>query len=285
MYNNITAIVVDDSNFSQKLIEKQLGSMGINVVSTAYTVNDAISKVEKFRPDLITMDITLPDGDGLECAKHILEDIPDINIIIVSATKDEKLSMKAKKMGIKTFLQKPISNTELAVSLENIFGKTDLFKQLLEGYPHAFEHAIKRILQNSINATVSCELKSISPDKIKSSGVSVTIGVNGAYKGSLLIDTSIDTALKISSLAYPDVANSEEDAIDYWADIANVIAGHAVSVLNDINPDFLLKLTPPTLFRSNDMIVMTEGMITNSYDIITPQGNIFVSVGFRKGID
>lgn len=284
MYKNLKAMIVDDSNFSMKLLTNQLTNLGFEVATTAFTVGDAISKAREFTPDLITMDITLPDGDGLECAKKILSERPDANIIIISSTKDSKLSKIASDIGAMAFLQKPISDSEFSAVLESIFNKADAQTQLFDCYGDIFANAIEKILHRAINSPIEISSSTQKPQDIKSSGVSVSIGINGINKGRMIVDTSMKTAIDISSKSYGDTdILTDEETIDYWSDITNVIAGHAISAMNEVNDEFNLKLTPPTLFKSDDLSFVAGEIKSTAYNVNTEFGSIYVNAGFVKG--
>ena len=81
---NIRVMIVDDSTFSIAVLKRMLQKEGLEIVGTALNMNEAIQKAQELKPDLITMDMTLPDGDGIECSKEIFKYLKDTKIISVS---------------------------------------------------------------------------------------------------------------------------------------------------------------------------------------------------------
>ena len=117
-------LIVDDSSIMRKAIEKYLGKIGIeiNVVGSASNGRIALDMFKEHEPDVVTLDITMPEMDGLTCLTAMLELNADAKILVVSALKDEATSLEAISKGAKGFLGKPFNADTLA----------EAFKELLE---------------------------------------------------------------------------------------------------------------------------------------------------------
>lgn len=100
-------LVVDDSLITVKKLSSMLGLLGHKVIMTAASGKEALEAYGECKPDLVTMDITMPDMDGIEATKLIRERFPDANIIMVTSHGQEKMVLDALKAGAKGYLLKP----------------------------------------------------------------------------------------------------------------------------------------------------------------------------------
>ncbi len=93
-------------------------------VSSAATGVEALSQVEKFQPDLILLDIMMPEMDGLEVARRLHSDerYKDQKIVILSALSDADTQRKAKEVGVLEYWTKPISPDELREGMLRVLG-------------------------------------------------------------------------------------------------------------------------------------------------------------------
>jgi two-component system chemotaxis response regulator CheY len=89
------------------LVKDALSSAGHTIVGEAENGNIAIDMYNNLKPDLVTMDITMREKDGLEAASDILKKDPKARIIMVTALGQEDLLARAIKMGVKDFVVKP----------------------------------------------------------------------------------------------------------------------------------------------------------------------------------
>ncbi len=102
----IRVLVVDDSGFMRKRIVEELKARGHSVVGEAKGGNEAVELYRTLRPDLVTMDITMRDKDGITAAKEILSEDPDAKILFLTILNDEKYKAEAEKLGAKGFINK-----------------------------------------------------------------------------------------------------------------------------------------------------------------------------------
>jgi len=99
-------LVVDDSGFMRKRIVEELRAQGHSIVGEARSGNEAVQLYRTLRPDLVTMDITMRDMDGLTAAKEILEEDPEANILFLTILTDERYRTEAEKLGAKGYVNK-----------------------------------------------------------------------------------------------------------------------------------------------------------------------------------
>jgi two-component system chemotaxis response regulator CheY len=112
----INLLIVDDSSIIRSRIARVLNNPGlktVQVVGMAHDGVEAISLFTQFLPDLVTMDITMPKMDGVECTARMIDIYPECNILVISALSDKATALKALKKGAKGFLYKPFSDEEL----------------------------------------------------------------------------------------------------------------------------------------------------------------------------
>ena len=102
----LRVLVVDDSGFMRKRIVEELRAEGHSVVGEAKNGDEAVELFKTLRPDLVTMDITMRDKDGITAAKEILGLFPDASILFLTILKDEKYRSEAERLGAKGFLNK-----------------------------------------------------------------------------------------------------------------------------------------------------------------------------------
>ena len=105
---NHTVVIVDDSKFLIKQIvdffEQQLA---FTVVATGSDGNDAVELYRKHRPDLITLDITMPNKTGQEARAAILSEYPEANVLMISAVHGEAM-LECMNSGAKGYIEKPL---------------------------------------------------------------------------------------------------------------------------------------------------------------------------------
>lgn len=116
----LRVLIVDDSKISRVMIAENLRDTDFEVCGMAADAVEAMRLYTELRPDLVTMDMNLPDTNGLECSKRILEADPDAKILMISAMKDLNLITQGKAAGIRAFLQKPVAKLDLVDTLHLI---------------------------------------------------------------------------------------------------------------------------------------------------------------------
>lgn len=108
-----TALIVDDALFMRMMIRDILVSVGIEVVGEAENGREAVGEYERLKPDLVTMDIVMPEVDGIEAVKRILEVDPGARIIMCSAMGQQPLVVEALEAGARDFIVKPFQPSKV----------------------------------------------------------------------------------------------------------------------------------------------------------------------------
>ncbi len=115
-------LIVDDSLVMRNKIQRSIAQAGVEVVGHAANGQQAIDMFVLHKPNLVTMDITMPEMDGLECVESILRISPAAKILVISALADKATALEALKRGASGFLCKPFNDQELAEALEELLG-------------------------------------------------------------------------------------------------------------------------------------------------------------------
>ncbi|RJP26443.1 MAG: response regulator [Actinobacteria bacterium] len=102
-----TILIADDALFTRMMLRNVLSENGFNAIVEAETGTEAIWAYERWKPDLVIMDINMPEMDGMAAAKSILRTDPQARIIICSALGEKHLMLEALEEGVKDFITKP----------------------------------------------------------------------------------------------------------------------------------------------------------------------------------
>ena len=113
-------MIVDDSNIIRNRIQRLYNSDTFSLVATATNGDDAVEKFKLYKPEVITMDLTMPQMDGLECIEKLVELDPGVRILVVSALSDKATGIKALELGASGFLCQPFSEEELVEALDEL---------------------------------------------------------------------------------------------------------------------------------------------------------------------
>lgn len=191
---DIKVVVVDDSPFSIALLRDMLTDNGLDVVGEATSLEETIEVVGKLRPNIVTMDMTIPGTDGIECTKAIHSIDPNINVIIVSSMMDDEIVKKAKKNHACGYIQKPVDPEELTLLINRIMADDELFKDLDEVYYKVYKESFMDVFNKLMKTVPKFGEESNSDVELVSRGISVVMGIIGKYSGRMLLDMSYDTA-------------------------------------------------------------------------------------------
>ncbi|NDV25614.1 response regulator [Desulfovibrio sp. JC010] len=121
----LNVLVVDDSGIVIMKLSKIFKELGHNVVGSAKTGVQAIEQYAELNPDLVTMDITMPDMNGIEATQKILEQDENATIIMVTSHGQEQMVMDAIDAGAKGYILKPFYADKIQAHLEKIFAAED----------------------------------------------------------------------------------------------------------------------------------------------------------------
>jgi two-component system chemotaxis response regulator CheY len=106
-------MIVDDSNIMRRRIERSQQFEDLQLVGTAANGVEALELFKKTDPDVVTMDITMPQMDGIECIGQLVALKPAIRILVISALADKATAVEAMERGANGFLNKPFTDRQL----------------------------------------------------------------------------------------------------------------------------------------------------------------------------
>ena len=113
-----TILICDDSAFMRNILATTLRNASYNIIGEAENGVEAVAMYKELHPDVVTMDITMPEMDGIEAVKHIKAYDPDAKVIMCSAMGQQAMVIEAIQAGAKDFIVKPFQNEKVLSSIE-----------------------------------------------------------------------------------------------------------------------------------------------------------------------
>lgn len=110
-------MIVDDSMIIRNRIENSFKDTEIMIVGTACNGQEAVELFLRSKPDIVTMDLTMPEMDGLECIEKLVSYGTGVSILVVSALSDKATGLRALQLGARGFICKPFSEEQLTDAL------------------------------------------------------------------------------------------------------------------------------------------------------------------------
>ena len=115
-------LVCDDAIFMRTMISDILGGAGYEVVGEAETGVQAIERYKELKPDLVTMDIVMPDMGGIDAVREIVKNDPNAKILMCSAMGQQALVVEAIQAGAKDFVVKPFQPSRVLEAVQRVLG-------------------------------------------------------------------------------------------------------------------------------------------------------------------
>jgi two-component system chemotaxis response regulator CheY len=119
----IRVLVVDDAVFMRTVLKKMLVEDGYDVCGEAGNGLEAIKLAKELTPDVVTLDITMPEMDGVTALPKIMEVSPNSKVIMCSAMGQQPMVVEAIKNGAKDFIVKPFQKARVVQAIENVMSK------------------------------------------------------------------------------------------------------------------------------------------------------------------
>ena len=117
-----TVLVCDDAVFMRTMLADILTQAGFAVIGQAKTGSEAVEKYRELRPDLVTMDIVMPDMGGIEAVKQIMLEYPDARVLMCSAMGQQSLVIEAIQAGARDFVVKPFQPSRVLEAVQRVLG-------------------------------------------------------------------------------------------------------------------------------------------------------------------
>ena len=115
-----TVLVCDDAPFMRSLLSDLLVQAGLEVVGEAQTGTEAVAKFRQLKPDLVTMDILMPDMGGIEAVREIMSIEPRARVLMCSAMGQQSLVLDAIRAGAKDFVVKPFQPSRVIEAVQRV---------------------------------------------------------------------------------------------------------------------------------------------------------------------
>ncbi len=127
--NHKKILIAEDNTRTRLSLKSQLETLGFEVVGTAENGQDAVEKALELRPDLIIMDVKMPQMDGIEASRTITAKNP-VAIILLTGLSSDDLAARALDAGVCAYLVKPISKNQLEPAIKLALARYEEFKSL-----------------------------------------------------------------------------------------------------------------------------------------------------------
>lgn len=115
---SLRVLIVDDAGFIRHLLSKIINDLGCSVVGEARTGTEGLLMIKGLKPDLVFMDLVLPEKNGVEVTLEAKELRPGLSIVAMSTTDDESIKNQALRAGCFDFLEKPFNQDSVSEVLE-----------------------------------------------------------------------------------------------------------------------------------------------------------------------
>jgi len=281
----VRVVIVDDSPFSIAVIRNILEENGFEVVGDAGTLEEVKEVIEATQPALVTMDMTLPGTDGLECTRAVHAINPNIKVIVISSMMDDEILKEAKENHVSGYIQKPVDADELLGEIQRVMAFNEMFQELEEVYFEVFKETFKDGLNRMTKTLLTYTSEQELDEDFESRGIAVIVGIIGKFSGRLMIDLSKDTARALVAAMMKKEPASTNEITAALAEYTNIVAGNACSILNKKNKAFGLRLAPPSVMHGEHMLISQATFKTMSATADTNYGEMLLNIGFRRGED
>ncbi len=128
--DDLNILVVDDSPIITRKLTMMVELLGYKVVKTAATGKEALLAYRTCRPDLVTMDITMPEMDGIEATRLILAEFPEAKIVMVTSHGQEKMVFDALRAGARGYVLKPFDSHKVNEAIQKALRRVVLKEKL-----------------------------------------------------------------------------------------------------------------------------------------------------------
>jgi two-component system, chemotaxis family, chemotaxis protein CheY len=113
-------LICDDAIFMRTMIGDILSQAGFEIVGEAETGIQAIDRYRELRPDLVTMDIVMPDMGGIDAVREIMKEAPEARILMCSAMGQQALVIEAIQAGARDFVVKPFQPSRVLEAVQRV---------------------------------------------------------------------------------------------------------------------------------------------------------------------
>lgn len=282
-----SVLVVDDSRVSRAMMAGILANTNFEICEYAKNSMEAVEKYSALRPDIVTMDMNLPDANGIECSRRIFSINPSARIIMISAMKDASLIMQGRDVGICSFLQKPVNANELIEVMKVVCQKNNSSAiALQDSYVKPFVKVLQKNLFSLVGLHSKVHTEIDESEFLEVDGIAVIIGLTGHPLGRAILHMDADTMRKFARGIIglqPDEELADEDISDSVEEAANIIVGRGVSMINDVLKDKEMRITPPGTICGHQIRIANAKLLSFNITAKTNWGDFKLNIGFAEG--
>ena len=116
-------LVADDSKFMRLVVRNMLTGLGCEVVAEAENIQQCVQKYKELRPDLVTMDLIMVGGNGLQGVEELRKLDPQAAILVISSMGQQSMVNEALRLGAKGFISKPVKEEQFSQALQKLRGE------------------------------------------------------------------------------------------------------------------------------------------------------------------
>src|SRR6202158_2614027 len=279
-------LIVDDSVFARKNLARMVETFGGQVIGEAGDGVSAISEYERLTPDIVLMDITMPQMEGIEAAEKIVRDHPSARIVMVSSGGYQENIVAALQRGARHFVQKPVKPEVLYEVIKYVMrddgttaraagaGTKSMRMDLIQ----PFINSADAVLAQALESPISIENLSMEEEAYRRHGTAAEVSLQGEIEGRIIFDVELGTAVQLASrLAGVAVSETDEALVrEAVCELANQIIGNAVTTLND--EGFHFHVLPPTVLTSDQGGKSSEDTEALVLCFSTSSGKVFMNV-------
>lgn len=276
-------MIVDDSPFSRTLLADVLRDGGYEVVGEADCLEAAVSTYQQAKPDIVTMDIAMPQHDGFEISTRLLHDDPNVKIILSSSIKDDDAVLEAKRLGISGYVQKPIDPPTLYRVIEKVLAPDSLYTELSSKCIDILKEALSQDFTRMTKLPLNFENNFIMNTSYASQGITAVIGIIGQYAGTMIVDMPRETAQKLTEQILHHPPQGSRQTLEMVSEFTNIIAGSTCSMLNKTERSFGFRVAPPSIFEGDFVELVSPGIQMQHCVATSEYGQILISIGFKRG--
>lgn len=280
----VRVMIVDDSKISRTILANHLSKTNFEVVAMAADAAEALKLYQELNPEIVTMDMNLPDADGIECSKKIRGYDPDAKIVMISAMKDASLVAQGRAAGISAFLQKPVNTNDIIETLLLLSQqRVSKIAVLRESYAKAFERALQQGILNLIGMQSKIALEVYDKRYLSIDGIAVIIGLTGYPVGRAVLHMSNETMRNFAKIMLGTEDVDEDEIHEAVEEAANIVIGRGVSNINDVFKDKEIRITPPGTIFGTGIKISSPKLTTFKLTASTKVGDILMNIGFAEG--
>jgi two-component system chemotaxis response regulator CheY len=120
--HGLRAVIADDEAFIRQVLQNMLRRLGIEVVGVAETGLQTLALYREHRPDLVVLDIAMPEMDGMETLRRLLAMDPEARVLVCTSFSSQQYVVEALKVGAKGYLSKPFDLERIREKISKICG-------------------------------------------------------------------------------------------------------------------------------------------------------------------